>query len=382
MKRSPARLATIAVLLLSGFLGGEASASVVRLTSVRLPLEYRTWTLKDREGNEETVSQFYLPAITTVQVTSATAVVLSTAGAGSSRKLEQSSSFSGPSDVKVQAYHKAADNRVLFTGGVNLPTGKRELSLEDLEIVRALGNPLLGMRLKQYGRGLDLNGGAALSVPLRPDLLLAVGAGVLLPGSFTLVKGDQAYSPTPEISVSAGLEVRGPRWAPNAQRLSLQATGRLYSKDQVAGEDVFEEGDQLDVALNVVTNRARLRLSLASLLVLKRDNVSFTAEGDELRALKSSPGTGLLTRAGLNYELTDRVRPGIEIDWKRFSGSDDPERNGFAFGVGPALGLALGESNRLKIRALYHAGSAGGREDEIDLKGLSTTVSFTWRPSF
>jgi hypothetical protein len=117
-----------------------------------------------------------------------------------------------------------------------------------------------------------------------------------------------------------------------------------------------------------------------SQVVMKGENTSYPDPGDDVTALKRDHGTWLLTRLTVGRFISERVRFGVEGDWKHFDGSDRPDRNGDTFELGPAVTLAIGRSNWCKLRAVYLTGSAGSVADQVDLSGYAVSVGFVWRP--
>jgi hypothetical protein len=79
--RGPRRLALagFVVPLLLGTGAGDAGAKI--LQGIRMPAEYRTWTIETADGKEETVSQLYVPVITTWELGNGRSLVLSAEGA-------------------------------------------------------------------------------------------------------------------------------------------------------------------------------------------------------------------------------------------------------------------------------------------------------------
>jgi hypothetical protein len=289
----------------------------------------------------------------------------------------QRDTLEGFADAKLQVYQKVLDDRLVLLAGVNLPTGKRELSRDELEVMRATVHPLLGMRLKQYGRGLDLNAGAALSLPVRPGMEIGLGAGYLYSGKYTLAENGDEYEPTPEASASVALEAASPQ---RARTIQIRVTGRMYQEDELGGRKIFEEGDQLEATLRGTVRSGPVRGSIATQLVWKKDNSAFGTSDPVGRVTNSTPGTGIMTRAAASYSVSERFDVGIAGDWKRFQVSDVAEYNGDAFGVGPSLGARIGANGMARVEGLVLAGSAGEESDELDLSGFAISASLLWRP--
>jgi hypothetical protein len=376
-----------ALLLALALFGPPAARSEFQFAE-RSPGEFRSWSLKDSTGAKETLSQFYFPVVATVHAGPTTEVVLS--GAGASASLDPgsggSSSLGGISDAQLQVFQRLSQGKLLLFGGISLPSGKTELSPEELEVSRALSHPLLGMRMRSYGDGLDLNGGAGWWVPFRPGWRLGLGAGAKLPGSYTLLQGGGSYQPAPQGAVSLALETQNARWAESPRSAKLGFTYRFYGTDQLANTDVFQEGNELEIGLAGRIGLGALQCFAGSQVVIKNDNVSLMDQaGRAIEALKSNPGTSVRTRLGLWRPLSERLQLGARAVWRHFGQSDrqDYRRrsiNGDTFGVGPQLQLAVGGQHSLNLGALYLTGTAGEGNDQVDLSGYAVSFGFTFRP--
>lgn len=381
-------------LALLAIAAGSGSAHAGLLDTARFPVTYRTWTTTPDSGaGEATVSQLVVPFVTSLRLGSSADLVLSTAGASSKLDVDggASSSLGGAADVTAQLFLRAAGDRLLLQAGANLPSGKRELSAEELSVAAALGHPLLGFGLKQYGRGFDLSAGAGVGFPLGARGSMALGAGVIRHGSYTLVENGDDYEPAPEVSISAGLDVGGSRVggeggpAGGAARegglLRLDATYRLFGEDKLDGETIFEEGDQIELQALAATRPARVRASALARLVVKSDNTAFSGAGGAVGALKTKAGNGILLQGGIDAPLGGAVRWGVDGEMTRFSGSDTPGENGTAFGVGPSLGIPVGAGGSLRLRVLYLFGSIDSEQGSVggDLSGLAVSAGLRWR---
>lgn len=378
----------IVMLVSFAILLGSASFTRAEIEwSSRLPAEYRAWKIETRGGQELEISQVYIPIVGTLAIQPATRLVVS-AAAGHSQfdrpvvstegevGPNESDALTGATDVKLQIYQKVWRERLVLLGGVNLPTGKRELSREELEVMQAAAHPLLGMRLKQYGRGLDLNAGAALSIPVDRGLEVGLGAGYLLSGKYTLAENGQEYEPTPEASASVAVEMTSPG---REHTMQFRVTGRLYQEDQLAGRKIFEEGDQLEAALRGSVRNGRVRSSLVTQVVWKKDDNGFGLSGPVGRVSTTTPGTGIMAHASALYAVNEILDAGIAGDWKRFQVSDVADYNGDAFGVGPSFGVRVG-SGSARVEGLVLTGSAGENSGELDLSGFAISASLLWRP--
>ncbi|MFN8549040.1 MAG: hypothetical protein U0527_14005, partial [Candidatus Eisenbacteria bacterium] len=177
---APSRLSPLGamglLLLLSSSAPSSATAHAAIRGQVALPLSYRSWTLEsDSTHVKTTITQFHAPIQTGLALGTNVDLLVVAAGASSHLDLEEGSTVAldGASDVAAQLVWRGLGDRILLQGGVNLPSGKRELNVTQFNLARLLGQPILGFRLDEYGRGFDWTAGSAVSVPLAERVLVA-----------------------------------------------------------------------------------------------------------------------------------------------------------------------------------------------------------------
>lgn len=371
----------LALLILGGFVEAHASP----LDGARLPIGYRTWTVKSA-GEETTVSQLFAPASASLRLGETTDLVLATGGASS--RLEpggaSSQSLSGWSDLTAQLFQRFGGERALVELGVNVPAGKKELSLDELAVLRALAHPVFGFRLKEYGEGFDVSGGAAAAVPLGERVHAGVGVGFVRHGEYRLLQDGDDYLPASELAFSAGIDVEGEGGgdAPPARAVHLDATYRIFGDDELASEAIFEEGNQLELETYARSVGGAFGATALLRAVIKSDNTRVLPSGETIQSIKASSGDAVTLRGGLDRALGSRWRAGLEGELIRFSGSESSIRDGSAWGVGPTVVGSLGGSGSVRLRALALGGSIDGAsgEPQLDLSGFDVSAAIVWSP--
>jgi hypothetical protein len=336
--------------------------------------------MRPDSGQTRTVSQFNLPVDATVQLGRHSKLVLCSEGAWANYgpEGEASASLNGTSDIGVQAIHEVPSRRLFLLGGVNIPSGKKKLSPDEMNVGRALGNPLLGFRLKEYGQGLDFNLGATASLPVGGPWKLGMGLGYVHHGPYSLSAEGERFRPTPEGTVSVGLQITGAGPGDAVGSSECFAVLRVLGKDQLGSRTILDEGNELLLQARGDVRWTGLRTFALARLLLKGHNRVFSGNGDQVQTQVRETGTGTLARLGLEKPLSPRFRARINGEWYHFSGSDNPTDKGNTYGFGPGLKFSAGESSQLDLVLSYLMGSAegGGSVGDIRLRGyaLSLTV--------
>jgi len=357
--------------------------------TLRLPLSYRAWTLEsDSAGVKTKIAQMHAPIVGSLALHPTADLVITSAAAGSSLDLGASTgadeiSIDGAADVTAQAVWRLLGDRLLLQAGVNLPSGKRELTLDQFALARLLGQPLLGFRLDEYGRGFDWSAGAAAALPAGERVLVGFGGGVVEHGEYVLLAQGGEYRPGREGSVSFGLDlgIDDQGEAP----VRLDATYRLYARDELGPTTVFEEGDQLELQLGLHRAGTPNRASLVARLVAKSDNVAHESAvgSDAVASLKTSAGTQLGLSASCERDLSPVATLGFGGAWMNFSDADAPGQEGDAFEFGPALAYSMGRVGRIDLGARYLAATlrprtvSGAPRPEVSAAGWMASLGFS-----
>ncbi|MFH1144054.1 MAG: hypothetical protein V1774_05880 [Candidatus Eisenbacteria bacterium] len=361
------------VLALSGGVCLPGWAGAAQIDGGRLLIEYRTWTLED-DSLETSISQLRVPIAATLHL-GATQFVFSTAGAVSEIDApETNASLEGATDLTIQGFMKVAADRILFHAGVGLPIGRKELNADEMQVAAALAHPVLGFRLKEYGRGLDVSAGAAFTLPLGEGMIAGVGGGFISHGSYALMEEGDDYKPGNEISLSAGIDIGATSDAPAPLR--LDAVWRTFEADQIDDREIFEEGDQITLEAVGRSGGEGLKAELLGRGVFQSDNTIVTGAGETVGKLTSPAGTFWLMTGGIDFPLSNRLRLGVGGEWSTFSGSEGGARDGQAFGIGPTVALRVAGHVRLAGQARWLMGAleSGEGAADIDVSGIHAGI--------
>ena len=194
------------------------------------------WGLEDDSGTTE-IDQMTVPFTGFVPIQeNLEALVYVASSSNSLTQGDTDYDLTGLGDVRVQINRSFSDDRLLFSVGVNLPTGKKELSQEEeLPILEFLTQNYLSFPMRRFGQGFGVSallGGAQMLGQLR------CGASVMYQfnGSYTPYEGVGDYDPGDFVSASAGAD-----WQKNKISVSGDAIFTLYSKDKTGDADVFKQ---------------------------------------------------------------------------------------------------------------------------------------------
>jgi len=164
------RLFTIALL---------ASASALPAQSIwdatgRMAPQFNSYEIK--APFNEKISEFSLPFVVLMPLTSALTVDIGTAFA--SVNLERQtldnngnpttakSNMSGLTDTQIRANYSFGQDLVVVTLGVNVPTGSATVGPEELDAATRIGSDFLTFPISGFGSGFGVTGGVAMARPV------------------------------------------------------------------------------------------------------------------------------------------------------------------------------------------------------------------------
>ncbi len=153
--------------------------------------------------------------------------------------------LNGLGDARIQLNRSLADDRVLLSLGLRVPTGKTSLSTDEgLPIMEVLSQDYLTYPRRRLGEGLGLSlmiGGATQAGSMR----LGATALYLLTGSYTPYENDDDYNPGDVIQLVGTADL------PTGDWLWTGSLGYTASTtDQANDEDIFKQSPQVDVSLS------------------------------------------------------------------------------------------------------------------------------------
>ncbi len=238
-------LALAAIALLGGPLGAQGLGG----TGAIVAPHFTQYTLGSGAG-ERTISQMAVPVVVllpfsdrfNVDVTTAFATSeLKTGGASSSR-------VSGLTDTQIRGNFTLGSGLVVFTMGVNLPTGQYTVAQDQVEAAGQIGNDFLNYPISSMGNGFAGTGGIAMA---RAMGSWNVGFGASMRKStefsaFSLSSSEFRFTPADEYRVRVGAD----RPVGDGQ-VSLGVAFSAYGADAVdttsdgSGRTTASTGDRL-----------------------------------------------------------------------------------------------------------------------------------------
>lgn len=277
----------------------------------------------------------------------------------------------GMGDAQVGfSYVRRLGGASLILGvNANLPSGKRELAIDEFATSVVLGQAHYSFRMPSFGQGLTVSPGLTLAVPLTPWLV--VGGGV----SYVYKEGYRPradmefdYVPGPELNLTGGLDIRlNPRMS-----LSADATVTHYGVDQLGVSDQFQASQKVATTVQFRHVRGANVLRLVGRYRLRGQSMTLPLDefgrpiGDALvvEAERTLPNQALV-RLSYRFPTSDRLTLHLQADGRYFEARPASRFNKEAKQLLHLAFLPSFRINRLltlNTRTVYTVGSFKGFE--------------------
>ena len=242
---------------------------------------YQYWKAKD-----DNINQFSFPVAFILPLGDQLLIDFVTTPTTSTAITVQENSLSGLSDTRMRGSFLFDNQRLLFTFGLNLPSGKNRLTTDELSVANILSLHALNFYVPILGQGLDASVGLIMAQPLGP-FVLGFGGGYLYRGRYDPYKNiDLSYDPGDEFSLSAGLDIPMTR----KDKIYLDFSYTFYTDDRSRDVSVFQAGN---------------RFSFSGMYYLPREIWSYLFTIKSRIQSKNKIGSGDLVPERLNYNNSE-----------------------------------------------------------------------------
>jgi hypothetical protein len=332
-------------------------------------VEYRSLSFDPGLGTSS-VSQLVVPIGVLIPLGPRLTVDIGTRFATSSRTNEGDTSFtlSGLTDLQARAVYQVVPNYVMFTASTNVPTGKVELTTDELSVAGIIASDLLPFPVSSYGNGFNVTTGLAVAVPVA-GFAMGLGGGYRYSGEYTpLADTNISYRPGGEVKLRIGVDrVVG------QGRVSLGFTYSNFSKDEFGGSEAFSPGKRFISQASASIPMGNLTFSLY-VWNLRRTAGLVEINGDTTAAQNVlTLGAGAALSIGRNL-----LRPFIEYRRHTEGRPDAPETleaAGTLLSVGLRYQMALSERSSLLPSFRFDTGNIATGGGDVGYSGFNAAIS-------
>lgn len=248
--RSSLAAATIAALTVAG--AAEARAQSPFDAEARVAPQFMQYHVQSPRN--ETISELAIPAFVLIPVSERFTIDVGTSYARARVASENSvSEINGLTDTQVRGNLTLGSDFVILTAGLNLPTGRGSVSLDQFTAASRIGNDFLAFPISSMGSGFAATGGIAIARPVG-DWNLGFGAALRHSNSYEPFAFNDTttlrFTPGPEYRLRAGIDR-----ALGAGRLALGLTFSTFGQDDAGGVR-YSTGNRLIAQTSYASNWA------------------------------------------------------------------------------------------------------------------------------
>jgi hypothetical protein len=205
---------------------------ISRQGSVAIQPLYQSWSVKDGMKFSElgTTLSVYFPVSRSMN--------FSVRG-GQVNAAGDVAKVNGATDFQLGgAYYWEAANMV-FSCGLNLPSGKKELTAEQFETSVLFSSTQFDLQYPGFGQGFNIVPGVAWAYPVNDAVVIGLGGSYQLKGKYKPLQGMDDYQPGGELTFTGGADIR----LNEISTLSADLVFTKYGTDKIGGDDVFTSGN-------------------------------------------------------------------------------------------------------------------------------------------
>ncbi len=362
-------LIIIAAIIMFACSGASAQIIYGTPTTGGIQFLYTDWTIKNGDA-KTTISQSTIPLTGFVPLQeNLEAQFYAASSFNSLTRSGTDFTMSGLTDVRVMLNRSFSDDRFLASVGLNLPVGKKKLSLDDeWVVVEYLSQNFLNFPVRRLGQGLGvslmLGGVGALGQ-------LKCGGGIMyqVNGSYEPYKGFKNYNPGDMFSINGGTE-----YNKDNLTLSTNLIYSTYSTDNVNGDKVFSQGDEVNFSVGGLLKQKKYDATAAVHYTWRGRNATYDTTGSVIERLKFYGNEFSVGTVVTWYPVQDwSVSPGI--DYKIIASNENGFGDSKIFGFGARFGRQLSENTDVGLGVKFYTGKAD--DSRLDLSGTQITAGIS-----
>ncbi len=274
--------------------------------------------------------------------------------------------LSGLGDVRLQFSHSFKEDRLLLSGGLNMPTGKKELDTGgDEQIIEFLSRDYLSLPLRRYGQGFGFNLQAGVAAEIG-RFKCGVSAVYDYSGSYKPYEGSGDYDPGNAYSLNA---------TANAVLGEAVYTGdigfSIFGTDDLDGDNIYRQAPQMTARLTATYPVRRYSATFGAMMIVRGRNKRYNEADGAIESQLKKYGDEYDLFCRLGYATSTEWRIGALVGTRQILSSEEELGKSSLLNLGVDIGKSISDRLSLNLGMIYHTGSTG--EDAVDIGGLQVS---------
>lgn len=278
--------------------------------------------------------------------------------------------ISGFTDTQIALNYHFENANLLFTLGINLPSGKKQLTLNEFLSSSLISYSVFRFHVPNFGEGVGIAPGFTWALPLSDNVVAGIGATYQLKEGFKpLETFSDEYDPGDEILLTAGMDFR----LNNTTSLSTDVIFTNFNTDKIGENEIFSSGNKwvfnLQFRKNINFNelwlfaryrsRSKNQLVQAGMLIDEQE--------------KTTPNqVDVMAHYRMRFRQTMYFRILAEARFFQDTSSDFSGARLFGLGIMPEFSLS--RNVMLPVRFLFFSGNL---KNKVDLNGFEAGLALT-----
>ncbi len=289
--------------------------------------------------------------------------------------------ISGLTDSKIQVSASFLDDQMLLSGGLSLPTGQKQLTRDQQELLTWLSSDFLALPIRNPGEGLNVFGQVGTAIPAG-QWVFGASAAAYLAGKYEPYDNGREYQPGSRLILDVGTE----RIWPANHRLTCDLLMIYTTDDKLEGRAIFRDGVQFDARVHGVVAFGRGSLEGGFRYILRGKDKQPGPDADLIAESDKRHGDDFRLHAAGHIPVSSAASAWISADAKFLAANDYPKASPFfedaarLTGLGGGVDFDLGPRSRAGVGLRAWMGSSDGALGlgEVDLSGIELLQHFTF----
>lgn len=148
-------------------------------------------------------------------------------------------------DIQVGFNYHLTENNLLFTLGLNIPTGKHKLSTAEILAVAQTSSAYTNFFLPNIGQGFNISPGITWVSPVSEQVVLGLGLGYQYKGGYQFYEAStEDIVPGNEAMITGGLDIK----TGALSSLSFDLVFSNYAEDKYGSQEIYKSGNKIVVS--------------------------------------------------------------------------------------------------------------------------------------
>lgn len=354
----------------------QVSAQIIsnNLSSSATGFVYTHWTLKNSSNEKISLNQFWVPLSGYVAIQENIEVRYYLAGSSNNLELGKGKGetyLGGVGDARIELSRTFARDRVIVSGGINLPLGKTELGInEERAIIEMLSQNFLEFPMRSFGQGLGLRLTVGAANNISENTVLGVGVGFEYIGPYNPYFGIGEYDPGDVFSADFGITNRSKTTA-----YSFAMNYSLFMDDNLDKNKVFKQGQQLGMRARGVYDDDRYRVSGGAGYLFRGRNTRYDLQASSIVDRLKLYGNELVFSFEFGRYLPGGWRFSPLFSLLLIAGNEENLGESRVFTSGGSINKIFSKRYRASFWFKFMTGDADGKTIELSGYQLSTSLS-------